>query len=168
MKLTGKYVRKAYNENNECEITISVPRYQDKYLQEINKTDTYKISIDKEKSQRSILQNDKLWAIITDIANEQGYKDTWELYLQILKKSGAKTTKIPVIKEAIPELKKAFRIVTPLYKIKSDSGAEMIVTECYFGSSSFNTKEMSELIECALEWAENVGLDTRIYEESVK
>jgi len=165
MKLTTKYLKRVVNEEGNCEITFILPNYQAKWLDELDKTKDYDMELKEHKSKRSLLQNDKLWAIIGDIAEVQGYKDTWELYLQILKKTGAKTTKISVVKEAIKELKKAFRIVEPRYKIKGDNGAEMIVCECYFGSSSFNTKEMYELIECALEWASSCDIDVRKYEE---
>lgn len=164
MKLTTKYLKRVVNEEGNVEITFSLPNYQAKWLDELDKTKDYEITIKEKSSQRSIKQNDKLWAIIGDIAEVQGYKDTWELYLQILKKAGAKTTKISVIKEAIKELKNAFRIVEPLYKLQNGD-SELIVCECYFGSSSFSTKEMIELIETALEWASNCGIDTSKYDE---
>ncbi len=163
MIITGKYLKKVMNDDGEIEITFSIPHYQSKWFEDIDKSKVYEISLKEKKSQRSIQQNDLLWAIISDIAEVQGYKDSWKLYLQILKKAGAKTTKIPIIEEAIPELKKAFRIVEPLYKLKIEDG-ELVLCECYHGSSSFNTKEMTELIETSLEWASNCEIDIRKYE----
>lgn len=165
MKLTAKYLKRVTNESNEVEATFSLPHYQSKWLDELDKSKTYEISIKEKKSDRSIQQNNLYWDIIGEIAKVQGYKDDTELHLQMLEKCGTKTTMIPVIKEAIPMLKEAFRVVKPMYKIKSENDNELIVCKCYFGSSTFNTKEMTELIECALEWASNCGIDIRKYEE---
>jgi diaminopimelate decarboxylase len=40
----------------------------------------------------------------------------------------------------------------------TDKGVELVAFKCYIGSSQFDTKEMTELIDTALDYAHEVGV----------
>ena len=68
-----------------------------------------------------------------------------------------------VLPDAVEELKKCFRAVKVL-EYRQYNGKDMAVVKVYSGSSKFNTKEMSVLIDKALQIASEYGISIDISE----
>lgn len=127
------------------------------------------ITLKENKSQRSIEQNSMLWAIIENISlklnGNRADENLWKIYSDILVASNIKRELVAVLPEAVKILERTFRAVIPTgQKIKSmnektGKEAELITVWVYLGSSTFNTKEMTELIDHAIDYAIKVGAD---------
>lgn len=161
MILTGKLDRILQNKN-ESIASFVVPNYQAKSLEEMDETKVYKIEITELKSKRSLFQNKYLWALIHDISRIQGM-DEVDVYCQIIKMAKIKTEFIETIPAAIERLNKVFRVVVERDRRVSTKGIETVVLECYFGTSTFDTHEMSEFIEKLLDYASESGINVSEY-----
>lgn len=113
------------------------------------------------KSKRSLEQNDMLWAIIENISlklnGNREEHNLWETYGEILRRANVKRELVAVKEEAIKILEKQFRAVVDTGQILTTNGIELKKVWVYLGSSKFNTKEMTELIEVALNYAQQIG-----------
>ena len=85
-----------------------------------------------------------LWACLNDIAKVLK-TDTWSIYLMMLKRYG-KCTCIVVKPEAVDAVRNQWRESEILgdYEVNGQKGVQMI---CYYGSSTYNSAEMSRLLE---------------------
>ncbi|MGN8818582.1 hypothetical protein ACTNEN_09710 [Oribacterium sp. HCP28S3_H8] len=102
---------------------------------------------------RSLNANAMLWACLTDLAAAL-HVDNWTMYETEIKRYGV-GTEVAVIPAAVPMLKSKFRVVV-------DLGARdgMAHELCYFGSSTYNSKEMSRLIDGVLQDMREMNLET--------
>lgn len=120
---------------------------------------------------RTLSQNSLLWAIIGEIDRKQNGRRSEDgsttIYCQLIKMARIKPEYMLALEEALPSLKKAFRVVLERGK-RTLNGKEMTVFECFLGSSDFDTKEMSDLIETTLDFAEKTGIDTAYYRDEWK
>ena len=118
---------------------------------------------------RSLSQNNLLWTIIGAIDKKQNGRKSeegsTEIYKQIIKLAKIKTVFLQTLAEALPTLERNFRVVVDRGKRTNENGVEMVVFECYIGSSQFDTKEMSDTIETALDYAQRSGVATAYYRE---
>lgn len=71
---------------------------------------------------------------------------------------------IQFIAEALPLIKDQFRAVKVIEhrQIKNN---DCIVAKCFYGSSNFDKEEMSRLIDVALDYAAQSGVDTTFYKQ---
>lgn len=114
------------------------------------------------REKRSKDANALLWACIGEITNalqaEERYEktDKWEVYLKLLKRYG-KFTYIVVKPEAVEAVKKQWREteVVGEIDIHGTSGVQML---CYYGSSTYDSAEMSRLIDGTVSEMEQMGL----------
>ena len=107
-------------------------------------------------SKRSLDSNRMLWGILQKIAEETD-NDLMDLYIDVLEKASAKYEFLLVLPEAIEKLKQNFRAVKTL-EYRDYNGKQMAVVKVFYGSSKFNTKEMSILIDKALQIASELGI----------
>ena len=132
----------------------------------------YEVDIKEYKSKRSLEQNRYLWKLITEIAKvENGgitnQDNITETYTNLLEKANAKFEFVLCPKEAINEFKKRFRAirVNGTVVIKT---VEYTQLQVFYGSSTMNTKEMSQLIDITLDYAYKVGVaDVKNYWEEI-
>jgi len=127
------------------------------------------LQIKEHKSQRSIEQNNLLWAIIENISlklnGNRADENLWKIYGDILVASNIKRELVAVLPEAVKILERTFRAVIPTGQTvsvkneKTGKEAELLKVWVYLGSSTFNTKEMTELIDYATDYAIKVGAD---------
>ena len=118
---------------------------------------------------RSLSQNNLLWTIIGAIDQKQNGRksedSSIEIYRQILKLARVKTEWLQAPTESKSRLTRMFRVIIE-HKVEiNDKGNEIGTYECYWGSSQLNTKEMSDVIETALDYAERAGVDTAYYRD---
>ena len=170
MNLIADYTKRVTTDENEIEITFKVDRRYMVSLSSLTKKE-YALTIKEVHNDRSTRQNALLWAILEEIAKAQdGHRaDKHDIYIQLLKKSHAKTIEIACIAEALEEVVKlsgyrAHRVLSTYVQ----NGKLMYYIEAFIGSSKMDTKEMGILIDNALDWAEELGISTDNYNNLLK
>jgi hypothetical protein len=122
----------------------------------LDKDTVYDVKIDKHREKRSLNANAYLWKLVTEIGNVLS-KSKEEVYLQMLKDYG-QSMLIPVPRGTIPS-----RIIK-YYEFECSSqlnGKDADWYKCYIGSSEYDTKEMSILLEGVVQEAKNLGIKTK-------
>jgi len=160
MIISGKPDRVLRDKNTSI-VSFIVPNYQAEL--ELNHDLIYKIEITEMKSKRSLWQNRLTWALINEIAKHEGLDDL-DVYCQVIELAKIRTEFIETIPEAIERLSRAFRVVKVLEERTSVKGVKTVIAKCYYGASTFDTKEMSEFIEHLLDYAARVGIDVSEYQ----
>lgn len=118
------------------------------------------IEIKIHREHRSKDANAMLWACLGDMAKVLGQKP-WNLYLNALKDYGKYTTLI-VRQDAVEDVKKQWREVmevgeTIMYDEDGDA-VRMVYLNCYFGSSTYDSKEFSILLDGVISDMKDLGL----------
>ena len=166
-KLIGNFVRKARNEDGNLEITFELtePMYE-AYAQNLVKG-SYSVVIDSIRYLRTNEQNRLMWHLISEICKDDNAvsNDTWDMYCEFLKMSKAWYTYISVVKEGYDELCRAHgvRAVQALGTEIRNNGKEFVNCRVFLGSSQMDTKQMGVLIDCILDYAEQLGINTQYY-----
>ena len=119
----------------------------------------YLCEVKEPKSKRSLQQNKMLWQLIHMIAKET-YQDDMEVYCAILERADALSDYIITAYDMEDYLRKSFRGVRFIRK-QEVNGKECNIYKVYIGSSKMNTKEMTELIDTALQICSELLIDTR-------
>lgn len=114
------------------------------------------ISFDKHRNHRSNDANRLLWECLGRVAAETG-RDKWTEYLSLLKDYG-KYTYVVVKPGVVEAMKKQWRETEVIGEIdiNGTKGVQML---CYFGSSTYNTKEFSVLLDGLMDNMRDLGLD---------
>ena len=113
--------------------------------------------ITEHKEKRSRDANALLWACLGEIAGAIR-SDKWSVYLQMLKRYG-RYTYICVKPYVVEAVKKQWRECEEIGTIDID-GQEAVQMLCYFGSSTYNSKEFSILLDGVISEMKELGLDT--------
>lgn len=113
--------------------------------------------ITEHKEKRSRDANALLWACLGEIAGAIR-SDKWSVYLQMLKRYG-RYTYICVKPYVVEAVKKQWRECEEIGTIDID-GQEAVQMLCYFGSSTYNSKEFSVLLDGVISEMKEMGLDT--------
>lgn len=165
MKITAEKHNQFQDQNGVGYITFRVDNFGHyKKLEGIEGDDKLSLDIEKARGQRSLDQNRKMWALIRDIDKAtNGYlsNDQMTIYANALRQAGVKSEQIIVDLKAEKDLRRMFRAVEFIQPYDD----EKAVFRCYYGSSTFTTKEMSNLIEVLLIMASEAGLDTGYWRE---
>ena len=111
----------------------------------------------KHRNKRSLDANAYCWVILQKIA-EVLHQDKWNVYIEMLGKYGV-FTHIIVKPNVVDKVKEEWRTVKELGEV-SVNGMTGIQLQCYFGSSTYNTKEMSVLIDGIVYEAKELGIET--------
>ena len=159
MRFTGKLlsVNRDWQTGN---YSISFSVNERSSLQEIEKIknlDKLSIEAKKYREKRSLDANALLWACLSEIAVALR-TDKWNVYLMMLKRYG-KYTYICVKPNVVESVKAQWRECEEIGTI-SINGQEAVQLLCYFGSSTYGTKEMSVLIDGVISEMKEMGLET--------
>lgn len=119
---------------------------------------TYVAEVEIEKEKRSLDSNAYLWVLCQKIA-EVLRTDKDSVYLDMLNKYGV-FTHIIVKSNVVDKVKKEWRTVRDLGEV-TINGQKGIQLQCYFGSSTYNTKEMSILLDGIVSEAKDLGIPTK-------
>lgn len=128
---------------------------------QIDESKKYEVNIQEYHSKRSLEQNSYMWLLIGEIdkkLNGGRPNEPIDVYIQCLQRANAKYDFVYVIHDAVNELKKKFRAMEYIGKVEVN-GVILENWKIYYGSSTMNTKEMSNLIDCILDYASEVGID---------
>lgn len=113
------------------------------------------ISVKPYRKRRSRDANALLWSCIGDISAKLG-ADKWEIYLMLLKKYG-KFTYICVKPNVVDAVRSQWRECEVIGNVNIN-GAEAVQMLCYFGSSTYDSKEFTRLLEGTIEDMKELGL----------
>lgn len=103
-----------------------------------------RITTKKWREKRSKDANALFWACVGEIAAVL-HEDKWEVYLALLKSYG-RFTYILVPEQAVGRMKEMWREVEEVGEVDVN-GRKSIQLLCYYGSSTYDTAEMSRLID---------------------
>lgn len=122
----------------------------------LDKDTVYDVKIDKHREKRSLNANAYLWKLVTEMGNVLS-KSKEEVYLQMLIDYG-QSEMVSILSEI--DVKGYFKY----YKLAGTSilnGKEFNHYKIYKGSSEYDTKEMSILLEGVVQEAKNLGIKTK-------
>lgn len=164
MEFTGNLIRLAKDfETGKFQLTLQInePSVAAWYEKEKG-TDILKIAVSKFRKKRSIDANNYMWELLFKMAPIlHTSKD--ELYLVMLEKYGT-FFYLPALDRDLEDLRLAFRIVRLRGKITLTTQSGKVVEanqcQCYKGSSLYDTKEMSHLIDGIVSDAQELGIET--------
>lgn len=135
-------------------LTFAVDRDISGELEEIEKNDL-RIKAVRWRERRSVDANAMLWACIGDIARALG-ADKWQIYLTLLRRYG-KYTYICVKPDAVEAVKRQWRESEEIGEVDIH-GMRAVQLLCYYGSSTYDTKEFSALLDGAVAEMKEMGL----------
>lgn len=157
MKFTGKVASVSRDwQSDKLNITFTIN--ESSAAAEIDKIkDEEKLSIEAKKyrKKRSLEANALLWACLGEIAAVLR-TDKWDVYLLMLKRYG-KYTYICVKPNVVDAVKLQWRESEVLGNVNIN-GQEAVQMLCYFGSSTYNTQEMSVLLDGVISEMKEMGL----------
>ena len=109
------------------------------------------------RKKRSLTANSALWAMLGDLA--MVLKTTAdELYYEVLRKYGV-FEDLAVIPEAVTRLYGIYRIVEPTGDCVYGNKGRMDIYRCWPGSSTYDSREFSHLLDMVIEDAKEHGVD---------
>ena len=160
MEFTGQ-IKNISNDyiTGELNITFSVneksaimPEYE-----KLKDCEKLRIEAKKYRKRRSLDANAYLWVLLQKLA-EVLRTDKWSVYLQMLKRYG-QFTYIVVKPGAVEAVKKQWRECRGNRRIEVN-GTKAVQMLCYCGSSTYDTKQMSVLIDGVVSECEELGIET--------
>ena len=170
MKALADNIRLQFNEYEKPEIVLSLKsarREVQEAVSEIKeilaKGKHLAVDIKQHRAKRSLDANAMLWSILAQMAAVLNTtKD--ELYIEVLSHYGV-FTHIVVKPEVVERVKEEWRTVRVLGEI-TVNGKTGIQMQCFFGSSTYDQKEFSVLLNGVIADAKEIGID--IVSESEK
>ena len=114
------------------------------------------------RNKRSRDANSYSWVLMQKIAEDQ-HTDKWSVYLEMLGRYGV-FTHIIVRPGVVDRVVSEWRTVKNLGEV-SVAGQTGIQLQCYFGSSTYDTKEMSVFIEGIVSECHEMGIETATPDE---
>lgn len=116
------------------------------------------ITAKKHREKRSMDANAYAWVLLQKIAEAVG-TDKWSVYLRCLRDYSRKFTHVIVKPDAVDYMKEIWREVVDLGEItvNGQTGHQL---QLYYGSSKFDTKEMSVFIDGLVRECKDLGIET--------
>lgn len=159
-----KFTTKGVNLIKTIGYQLVIPVGGDNELSKISPDIEYEITIQKKKNKRSLNASAYCWVLCQKIAEElskTGYTSKEDVYRKAIKDC-SHFSYVPVREDAIERYIQIWQshgigwLAEDAGECKSIKGYHNIM--CYHGSSVYNTKEMSRLIECLVDECEQLGI----------
>lgn len=135
------------------------------FYDEMKDNKTYVAEIKQFREKRSLDANAALWKMLQKMADKLN-TDKDSLYLEMLNRYGV-FTHVVVKPEMVARVKKEWKTVRELGEI-TINGKSGIQLQCYFGSSTYNTKEFSVLLDGVIEEGKEIGVEFISKEERTR
>lgn len=126
-------------------------------IESLQRCEKLSITAKQFRKKRSLDANALLWSCLGEIAAALR-TDKWEVYLQMLKRYG-KYTYICVKPNVVEAMKAQWRECEEIGTIDIN-GKEAVQMLCYFGSSTYDSKEFSVLLDGVISEMREMGLRT--------
>lgn len=168
MERTGKFNGLSRNlTTGETVISFTIDGLPDESIDEIARCEKLSISAKPYRKKRSLDANAFLWACIGDISKAMNPPvDKWTIYLMLLKRYG-KYTYIVLRPDAVDRMRAMWReteIVGDI-SVNGEAGVQLL---CYYGSSTYDSKEMSVLLDGTVSEMKEMGLTPPPTEEMIR
>lgn len=152
-------------ETNQYQITFTVNEPSAMIgVNEIKSCEKLSVKAEPYKKKRSVDANALLWVCLGKIADAmETPTDKWDIYLQMLKRYG-KYTHICVKPHVVDAVKAQWRECEEIGEVNIN-GQKAVQMLCYFGSSTYDTKEFSRLLDGVISEMQEMGLETPASEE---
>ena len=160
MKLTASNIRIQFNESRKPEIVLTVndlPEPLNALKSAVSKGKALDVEIKQHRERRSLDANAYLWVLLQKLA-EALRADKDDLYLQMLGRYG-QFTHVLVRPDVVDRFIGEWRVVRNLGPIKVN-GVYGIQLQCYFGSSTYDSKDMATLIDGVVNECKDIGIET--------
>jgi len=145
--------------NREIELLLTVqadPTVAEELIRKANEK-PYTVKLEPLKRKRSLDANGYLWVLLQKIA-EVLHTTKDEVYLEMLSRYGV-FTHIVVKPNVVDRVKAEWRTVRELGEV-TINGKTGIQLQCFFGSSTYDSKEFSVLLDGVIHEAEELGIET--------
>ena len=142
---------------NQINITFATSENILPEYEKIKDCEKLRIKVVKYRNKRSLDANAYLWVLLQKMA-EVLHTDKWSLYLQMLRRYG-QFTYIVVKPHAVEGVKKQWRESEEIGEIDVN-GEKAVQMLCYYGSSTYDTKQMSTLIDGVVSECKELGIET--------
>lgn len=158
MEFNGK-IKDLKSDFKEAQIILSTPNKSIlEGLEKLKLSDKeLTITIKKKSQQRSLDANAYSWYLMHQIGNSIG-RSKDEIYLEMLERYGV-FTHIIVKPTVVEKMKEEWRLIRELGEVKIN-GQTGIQLQCYFGSSTYTTAEMSNFINGIVSECKEMGIET--------
>ena len=147
---TGKFIMSLRADDN---VTAAYEKLKDRELT---------VVIKPYRKKRSLDANAYMWVLLQEIADvlstPKNRIDKWDVYLDMLSNYGVFTHLI-VKPHVVERMKQEWRAVRVLGEV-TVNGSTGIQLQCYFGSSTYNTAEMSRLIDGVVTECRQLEIET--------
>lgn len=135
------------------------PEYDDLRSKEVS------VEIEVKRNKRSLDANGYLWVLCDKIADKIQSTKT-EIYQSAIREVGVFTDKIWMCREAVKTFTKVWNDEGIGYMVDELSERDgMVNLRCYYGSSSYNTKQMSRILDHIVREAKELGITTETPEQ---
>lgn len=163
MELRGEIKGISYNLAGKPLITFEIDRMADvNNIPTLEKDEKLKIKITKQGSNRTLYQNNLMWAIIAEIdAKENGIPSEdgrWDIYTLGIENKGVEYEDYLIPQKALKAIKKGYRATRVLENYGDD-----VLVRCFIGSSRFNKSQMGELIDYFIRYAGELNIPLTDY-----
>ena len=118
----------------------------------------YDLTIKEHREKRSLDANAYAWVLMQKIA-EATHQEKWDVYLQCLQRYSRAFTHVIVKENAVEKMKELYRTCVDLgtVTVNGQTGHQLQV---YYGSSTFDSKEMSVFIDGIVSECKELGIET--------
>lgn len=155
MKLDVKGLQKIHGVR-DINLIIPLPANMEEEISKITPDKTYSVEIKQKRKDRSLNANAALWVLLGEMAAKlRTSKD--ELYLEMLSRYGV-FTHVVVKPNVVERVKTEWRTVRELGEV-TINGQKGIQLQCYFGSSTYDTKEFTRLLDGVISEARELGIN---------
>lgn len=161
--MTHKGVITKINEDTN-EITFQFEDFSVLKKLEMIMNEPIAVTLKRWKEERSIAQNNFLWALIKDISIATKNKNRWSIYLELLRKHGEFTYTM-IRPEAVDKFSKQWREVENLGEVKTEKGEIATQLRCYYGTHLYTTEEMSNFLENVIEEMKESDIKVQLSKE---
>ena len=160
MEFTGKVVSAGKDWNTDkYNITFSVNESSVmNELNDIKDCEKLQITAKKHRNKRSLDANAYAWVLMQKIA-EKTNSDRWSIYLELLKRYSRAFTFLIVKENAVKRTMEQWRECIDLGEVEV-GGQKGHQLQVFFGSSTFDSKEMSVFIDGIVSECKEMGIET--------
>ena len=157
-----EFISKAFNwgfRNDKMFLEIECPKEKKEAVQQFvtSLTDKeYDVTIKQHREKRSLDANAALWKMLSMMA-EILHTTKDELYLEMLDRYGI-FTHIVVKPNVVERVKQEWKTVREIGEV-TINGKTGIQLQCYFGSSSYDSKEFSTLLDGVIQEGKEIGVE---------
>lgn len=165
MEFTGKVISANRDwETGQFNITFSVNEASAmNELEDIRKCEKVSVKAKKWRNKRSLDANAYAWVLMQKIA-EKINSDRWSVYLEMLKRYSRASTFLIVKEDAVERTRQQWRECIDFGEV-CVNGQKGHQLQVFFGSSTFDTKEMSVFIDGIVSECKEMEIETMTPDE---